>query len=234
MRAPSVTPVARRYGGLTAVERDRARRQRLLAAGLDLFGTQGYARTTVQAVCTRARVTARNFYDHFHGLEDLLRAVYEMVVARGREALLAGLAAPARSAGGRLRAAAGAYLHALLDDPRAARVQCVEVVGVSPGLEARRRAVIHEYVDLLAPELRRLPRFARLDEAEREVIALVVVGGMDALLIEHVAGERYARPIADVLPALAALLGMDRRRRAAGRGRAAPGRQKGARRCSRT
>jgi AcrR family transcriptional regulator len=206
-----VTAVGRRYGGLTPKEREADRRQRLVAAGLHLFGTVGFARTTIQAVCSRARVTARNFYDHFASLEDLLAAVYEQVVAQGRGALLETLAHDAGRPDGRARRALRTYLHAMLDDPRRARVQCIEVVGVNAALESRRRAVIHDFADLLKRERLALG-FEDLREDDAEVSALMFVAGVDELLIECVMASRYARPIDDLAKAVVAAVGINGRR----------------------
>src|SRR5512139_3717483 len=53
---------ARHYGGVSAQERKAARRERLLDAGLQLFGTPGGDRVTVSAVCAEAGLTERYFY----------------------------------------------------------------------------------------------------------------------------------------------------------------------------
>ena len=207
-----VQSATRRYRGLTPQEREAGRRGRLIAAGLELFGTVGFARTSIQAICSRAHVTARNFYDHFGSLAELLAAVYEHVVAHGRSALLKSLSHDSGGPEIRARRALKAYLHAMLDDPRRARVQCIEAVGVNDALEARRRAVIHEFAALLKQERLALG-FEDLSEAEAEVAALVFVAGVDELLIEHVMKSRYARPIGDLVEALLVAVSMGRRPR---------------------
>jgi AcrR family transcriptional regulator len=232
MRRAEDRPSARRgqsggrcYGGLTPEEREDDRRQRLVAAGLELFGSLGYARTTIQEVCSRARITARNFYDHFESLEELLAAVYEHVVAHGRSALLESLARDAGPAEVRARRALRAYLHAMLDDPRHARVQCVEVVGVSDALEAHRRAVIHEFAEIMKGE-RLVLGFEHLRKAEVEVLALMFVAGVDELMTECVMRSRYARPINDLVDAVIAAVGIGRPRGHTPRRRTRPRRTK--------
>ena len=54
-------------------------RAALLAAARDLFGTQGYAATSTEEVVAAAGVTKGALYHHFHGKEDLFRAVFEQV-----------------------------------------------------------------------------------------------------------------------------------------------------------
>ena len=51
-------PAPRRgYGGRSAAERRAERRERLLAAGLELFGTRGYAATSIERLCAAASVS---------------------------------------------------------------------------------------------------------------------------------------------------------------------------------
>jgi len=63
------------YGGKSARARVASRRHRLLAAGLELFGTQGYLRTTIDQVCAEAGLTKRYFYESFQSCEELLGAL---------------------------------------------------------------------------------------------------------------------------------------------------------------
>src|SRR4029077_5184552 len=55
----------RAYGGVSAEDRIAARRAKLLDAGLELFGTRGYATTGVKDVCREAGLTDRYFYESF-------------------------------------------------------------------------------------------------------------------------------------------------------------------------
>ena len=83
----------RTYGGVSADERIAARRAKLLDAGLELFGTRGFAATGVKDVCREAGLTDRYFYESFddrlalftavfdRATEDLLQSVAEAVIA---------------------------------------------------------------------------------------------------------------------------------------------------------
>jgi hypothetical protein len=55
MVAPA-TRSARRHAGKDADERADERRERLLDAGLALFGTQGFASSSIEAICSQARL----------------------------------------------------------------------------------------------------------------------------------------------------------------------------------
>src|ERR687894_2513842 len=74
------TASGRRYGGRAAEERRAERRRRLLDAATELFGTRGYAATTIEALYTEARLAPRHFYEQFPGREQLLRAVYDETI----------------------------------------------------------------------------------------------------------------------------------------------------------
>jgi AcrR family transcriptional regulator len=134
-------PGGRRIRGRTLAERQRLRREAMLDAGLDLFGTRGYAGTTVDAVCRRAAVSTRNFYEEFGNRLDLLVAVGERIAAQAFAAWTTEYAPPpgARRAAAALRARVAALVHALVDDPRVARIVFVESLALEPeGVERRR------------------------------------------------------------------------------------------------
>lgn len=167
-------------------ERQADRRRRLLDAGLGQFGTSGYARTTIEGLCAGAGVTPRHFYDEFGGREALLVAVFDEIVGWVTEAVGAALAAAPEDPVARVRAGVGAFLHAMLDDPRRARVACVEIVGVSPEVEAHRRTVLHEFAALITGEAARLAGGRR----DFSLAALALVGGTNELVVEWVVGDR--------------------------------------------
>jgi AcrR family transcriptional regulator len=66
----------RLWGGTTLTERREARRTALLEAALDLIGEAGAAAVTMRAVCRRAGLTDRYFYESFSDRDDLLDVLY--------------------------------------------------------------------------------------------------------------------------------------------------------------
>ncbi|MCQ0016032.1 TetR/AcrR family transcriptional regulator [Actinomadura madurae] len=128
-------PAPRRsYGGRSAEERRAERRERLLAAGLELFGTRGYAATSIERLCATASVSTRNFYEEFSGREELLTTLHRGINERAAEAVSAAYA-EAADAGlpTRVERAVRAFVTATASDPRRARIAFVEVIGVSAG-----------------------------------------------------------------------------------------------------
>jgi AcrR family transcriptional regulator len=181
---------ARRYGGKTASQRRGERRERLMDAGLELFGTQGFAATTIEALCATARLNPRYFYEGFATREALLGAVYERHVTAVAAAVLAALDDAPADPLLRLEVGLRAFLDGTLADPRAARVHYFEVIGVSPELERLRRDALRAYAELIARELAALSREVAVGLSDLHAAAVAVVGAVDGLVIDALSGER--------------------------------------------
>ncbi|HTC29133.1 MAG TPA: helix-turn-helix domain-containing protein, partial [Candidatus Acidoferrum sp.] len=76
-QAITIDKPSRRYGGLSVAQRRAERRARLLAAGLQLFGTAGFLKTSIPMICNASGVTARHFYEEFPSREALLRTILD-------------------------------------------------------------------------------------------------------------------------------------------------------------
>jgi AcrR family transcriptional regulator len=74
---------ARPYRGVDSADRLAARRSRLLAAGLDLLGSDRHdvSALTVRGVCRRAGLAARYFYESFSDKNEFVSAVFDSVIA---------------------------------------------------------------------------------------------------------------------------------------------------------
>jgi len=138
----------RLYRGVSAAERRAGRRERLLEAGLELFGTRGYADTSIRAVSAQAALNSRYFYESFSSREDLLYHVYRRIV---RDLAMAVIAATAQAETVEEQARAGlrAGWTALTEDRRKARIIALEVVGVSERLERVRRDNRHAFANIV-------------------------------------------------------------------------------------
>ncbi|HET9123934.1 MAG TPA: TetR/AcrR family transcriptional regulator [Solirubrobacteraceae bacterium] len=198
-------PTERRYGGRTADERRAERRSRLLEAGHELFGTRGYAASTIEAVCAEASLNARYFYEQFRHREELLHAVYTRQAHRVLDAVrneMAGESDPAR----RLEAALRAFVQAMLLDERGMRIVYLEAVGVSATLEEERRRVGEAYVQVLSREASRLPRLATVGAQERRAIVIALMGATDGLVCDWLASEQRP-PASSIVERLLAIFG---------------------------
>jgi AcrR family transcriptional regulator len=115
--------LSRPYRGVSATDRRDQRRQRLIDAGLQLFGTQGIAAIGIVDVCAEAGLTKRYFYENFASIDALADAVFEYVTGN----LVAAVAPAIELGGGRdPRPALTVYTRALLSDPRVVRLLAVE------------------------------------------------------------------------------------------------------------
>jgi AcrR family transcriptional regulator len=112
----------RTYGGISAEERVAGRRERLLDAGLELFGTQGFDATGVKELCREAGLTDRYLYESFRDREALFLAVFDRLTDDlFNDVANAVLAVPSEPEA-QLRAAVGTFIRALADDPRKPRI----------------------------------------------------------------------------------------------------------------
>lgn len=147
--APGATPVLRRYGGRGGEERRAERRERLLDAGLAVFGDAGFHGATVRLICARAGLTERYFYESFTNSEDLLCAVYERHMALQQARIGAAVLAAARRPLAMLEAGLRAFLELARENPAGARLQFVEVLGVSPRVDRLYRQAVENFALML-------------------------------------------------------------------------------------
>ncbi len=102
-----------RWTGVPLEDRQARRRDDLLAAGLQLLGAMSGPAVTVRAVCRKAALTERYFYESFSDRDEFVRAVYDDVCARAMTALTTA-ATP--------REAVEQFVAMMVDDPVRGRV----------------------------------------------------------------------------------------------------------------
>lgn len=170
------------YGGQTAAARRAERRERMLAAGLELFGTAGWAGASVERLCAEAAVATRSFYEEFASREALLLAVYSRVLTDATAAVAAALEATGQVLEQRVPAGVSAYVDFVTADPRRARVvhREVRVAGV---LEEQRRAGFLSFALFVEREATRIGTRA----GAGRLTALALAGAVNELLIDWVA-----------------------------------------------
>jgi len=178
---------ARSYGGVSATERVAARRARLVDAAIELYGTRGYAATGIKDICRTAGLTDRYFYESFPTQAALFVAAFH----RSSEALLASVAAAVAAAPAepevQARRAVETFVHALVDDPRVARLLFFEAVAVGGEVEREVRASIRRFADLVAATAR--PHVPDVPDHFVRMGALSLVGAIQYVLIEWLDGN---------------------------------------------
>ncbi len=177
----------RRYGGLAAHERRETRRRRLLDAALEVFGTAGYASSSIEGLCARAGVSPRHFYEHFTSREELLVALYDELMGDVMAHVLAAGEGQPLDVESRARAGLTAFIEAMLSDERKARVQLVEVVGVSERLEQHRRGVLRAFSARIESDTRELIAAGAIPDAgDPQLSSILLVGATNELLVDWV------------------------------------------------
>jgi AcrR family transcriptional regulator len=179
------------YGGVEASERIAARRARLLEAALESLGTDGWQAATVREICARAKLTPRYFYESFRDRDELLLALFDQIAQESAEAVLKGVAsAPSDDPRAAARAAIGAFVSLLTDDPRKSRVLFVEAMG-SEALTRRRFETLRVFAQLVAGQARAFYRTPDAVDPLVEESALLLVGGLAEILLAWLDGTLH-------------------------------------------
>jgi AcrR family transcriptional regulator len=176
------------YAGVAASERREARRAQLLEAALELLGTEGWQATTVRAICARAQLTPRYFYESFADRDALLLAVFDEIAQQAAMLTLEAVREAPDDARVKARAAIDAFIGLVTDDPRKARVLFVEAVG-SEALTRRRFETLRMFATLVAEQGRAFYGMERRSDPLIEASALMSVGGIAEILLAWLAGE---------------------------------------------
>ncbi len=159
--------VVRTYSGLTPEQRVAQRRQRLLASALQHFGTEGYAATTIERLCSTAKVSTKSFYQEYANKEAAFLDLYDDLTRQSFEAAVESLAqSEGRPMAERIPDALLAYARPMIRDVRAARIAFVEIMGVSPAVEARRLEYRESLVSVVESHAR--PAVARGEVTDRD------------------------------------------------------------------
>jgi AcrR family transcriptional regulator len=179
---------SRRYRGITPSQRQAERRERLMEAGLELFGTLGYASSSVRTVSAAASLNSRYFYESFRSREDLLYSVYQRIVTDiFTKAIQA--AVGEKTIEGQARATLRAAWTAVTEDRRKARIVALEVVGVSERLERLRRETRQALAQMTADNAMSLAGPGVRLRLDPVLTARFLMGGVVEVLLEWINGD---------------------------------------------
>lgn len=132
---PTSPKTKRNYRGASSTERADKRRVQLIAAAIEVYGQQGYRRTSVKQVCAAAGLTDRYFYEAFDNSEALLAACFEVVTGQVLTEITVAARAETGSETAQARAMLEAYFTALRRETARAKVFLVEMVGISDDID---------------------------------------------------------------------------------------------------
>jgi len=185
---PSNTPARTpsRWNGLSTEERQRERRRLLIDAAYDLLSSEGSSGTTVRAVCARARLNPRYFYESFADLDELVVAVYDDVY-RHLQRRVAQAVAHSGDDDDAMRASVDATVRFVDEDRRRGRILYVEALG-NEALNVRRIRAGAGQVELVQQDHSR--RDGQLHDPRIGTLgAAVLVGGFTELLVAWLDGR---------------------------------------------
>jgi AcrR family transcriptional regulator len=182
------------HRGRTIEERRSERRAALRGAALELFGTKGYANTSIGELCRTSYVTTRYFYEEYGDRESLLLDLYESLIADIAEKAVSATAPPGpdhpRNA---TRARLAAFVESMTTDERVARVLLLE--SGTAALEARRRVWHGFFARFVADRAFPYVESGEIVEgANFELMALCFVGAVNEVCTHWILSEPDERP----------------------------------------
>lgn len=186
MSEPVVPPSARTkrtYGGVSGEERSRQRREKLLEAGLLVFGTLGYEKATMRDICAHARLAERYFYENFANIGETFDAVYQQLTQQLHQTMSTAMAkvadAPALD-----QAAAGlrAFYTFIKEDPRRAQIMLLDAPMMGHNNILQKGATIGNHAAFIAQMIRQrypdLPKSVNMNLVTTGLIGLAVQTGI--------------------------------------------------------
>jgi AcrR family transcriptional regulator len=178
MKKAVLPPAAgRSYGGVAHEVRAAERRQALIQAATEIFGTVGFRKATVRAICQQARLNDRYFYAAFDSTDHLLRVTYEHHARRLHAALHEAMAACGAQFEDRVDAGLRAFF-AFLRDTSAARVLMLEVLGINAETDATYQRNLSEFAKQIISSADQATQSALGDHADQRIVGIALVGAM--------------------------------------------------------
>lgn len=177
---------ARTYRGMLPEQRRADRRQRLLAAALEVFTTHGYHTARIEQLCSKASVSTRNFYEEFTSKEDVLLTLHEQINAAGLATVTAAMKTlsaddPAQT---RINRLLDAFWEAVGGDPRLPRLAYLEAPGATPAMQVQHQQWIYRWAELIESEAHQAASRGDAPERDYRLIAVGLVGALIGLLRE--------------------------------------------------
>ena len=164
----------RQFKGLSLTERKQARREKLIEAGIEAYGTHGFFAVTVKDICNEAKLTERYFYESFKKSDELFQTIFLKLIDQLQHNVMQAIMQASTDPRKMIDSGLTALLTTLKDNPRMARIIYIDAMLVQ---ELHNQATIHEtmlrfdrmihaFVMLMMPHI---------DRSERE-ISLVATG----------------------------------------------------------
>ena len=166
-----------RWTGVPLQSRLAVRRDNLISAGVQLLGGDGGPALTVRAVCRKASLTERYFYEGFSDRDEFVRAVYDEVCTRAMETLTSAKTP---------RDAVEQFVELMVDDPVRGRVLLLAPTA-EPVLTRSGAEWMPNFIDLLQRKLSQVG-----DPVLQKMIATSLVGALSCLFTAYLNGQLEA------------------------------------------
>ncbi|MGH3876084.1 MAG: TetR/AcrR family transcriptional regulator [Actinophytocola sp.] len=173
----------RTYAGETGDERRARRRAALTDAALDLVAEVGWERVTVRAVCGRARLNDRYFYESFADRDVLLLASWDALAEGALHALT--MAIEGTDKDRRVRAVVEAVIDFFIADPRRGHL----MFAPHEALRSRRQEMLRILARIVAYQATELLGDHAAPAKDRELGALTLVSGTMEVFAGWLRGE---------------------------------------------
>ncbi|MGE8684784.1 MAG: TetR/AcrR family transcriptional regulator [Acinetobacter sp.] len=195
----------RQFKGLSLSERKQARREKLIEAGIEAYGSHGFFSVTVKDICQEAKLTERYFYESFKKSEQLFQTIFLKLIDELQQNVMQAIMQASTDPKKMIEAGLIALLMTLKNNPRMARIIYIDAMLVQ---ELHNQATIHEtmsrfdrmihaFVMLMMPNI---------DRSEREIsmIATGLNGYVTQIAIRWVMSD-YKQPMEEVLSSCSAV-----------------------------
>lgn len=131
----------RQFKGLSLSERKQQRREKLIEAGIEAYGTQGFFSVTVKDICNEAKLTERYFYESFKKSENLFQTIFLQLIDQLQQNVMQAIVQASTDPKKMIESGLTALLTTLKNDPRMARIIYIDAMLVQ---ELHNQATIHE------------------------------------------------------------------------------------------
>lgn len=195
----------RQFKGLSLSERKQARREKLIEAGIEAYGTHGFFSVTVKDICLEAKLTERYFYESFKKSEQLFQTIFLKLIDELQQNVMQAIMQASTDSKKMIEAGLTALLITLKNNPRMARIIYIDAMLVQ---ELHNQATIHEtmsrfdrmihaFVMLMMPNINK-------SEREISMIATGLNGYVTQIAIRWVMSG-YKQPMEEVLSSCSAV-----------------------------
>ncbi|KAB0625169.1 TetR/AcrR family transcriptional regulator [Acinetobacter gandensis] len=195
----------RQFKGLSLSERKQARREKLIEAGIEAYGTHGFFSVTVKDICLEAKLTERYFYESFKKSEQLFQTIFLKLIDELQQNVMQAIMQASTDSKKMIEAGLTALLMTLKNNPRMARIIYIDAMLVQ---ELHNQATIHEtmsrfdrmihaFVMLMMPNINK-------SEREISMIATGLNGYVTQIAIRWVMSG-YKQPMEEVLSSCSAV-----------------------------